>query len=66
MRETDTIVATIKVRDENNEIPEFEGLTKCCYVGSIPEDAQAGDVVVEVSATDQDSTPAFKTVCHFF
>eukprot|EP00116_Pleurobrachia_bachei_P002160 sb/3462422/ len=48
---TDTLTLNIKVKDVNDNIPEF---TRDLYTPSVPEDAPVGTEVVRVHATDRD------------
>lgn len=53
----------VNVLDANNQVPTFEGLSSNSrYVGSVAENSPAGATVLQISASDRDETPAFKTV----
>ncbi|CAD5116989.1 DgyrCDS5823 [Dimorphilus gyrociliatus] len=55
----------IHVRDKNDEIPQFIGLDENGrYQGSVAENSKPGTPVISVTATDRDSTPAFKEITY--
>ena len=50
----------IKVKDMNNEPPEFEGLDpnlSNSYRGSVPENEPPGQTVLKIKAVDNDHDP---------
>ncbi|BFZ10503.1 hypothetical protein BsWGS_13542 [Bradybaena similaris] len=67
-RSTDVLRArlltrVINVLDANDEVPEFLGLdSNGRYRGTVAENAIAGTNILQVSAQDMDTTPAYRTV----
>ena len=54
---------TIYVRDNNDEIPQFEGLDENGrYLGSVAENLAPGAEVITVSATDRDERDIYRKV----
>ena len=54
---------TIRLRDENDEIPQFIGLDENLrYPGSVAENLAPGAEVISVTAQDRDEQDAFRTV----
>lgn len=54
---------TIKIIDENDEIPMFEGLDENGrYSGTVPENSAPGTNVIRVTATDRDAEADYSRV----
>ncbi|XP_059176123.1 neural-cadherin-like [Physella acuta] len=57
----------INIIDANNQKPTFQGLgSNDRYVGTVPENALPGALVIQVSADDRDETLLFRTVTFVF